>query len=49
MAQITKINDTTVAVISESKAIYSKSQLVSRKESLEAELTKVNELLEAFD
>lgn len=49
MAEIVKINDTTVAEIRETRAIYTKTQLVQRKESLEAQLEVVNELLAVFD
>ena len=46
---ITKINDTTVADVREQRQIYSKTQLVSQKASLEAQLVIVNELLEVFE
>ena len=49
MAELVKINDTTVAEVRESRAIHTKTQLVARKAQLEASLERVNELLAVFE
>lgn len=50
MAEIIKINDTTVTEVGtkEVRTVYGKTELVKRKESLEAQLLVVNELLAVF-
>lgn len=48
MANIVKINDTTVAEVRETRSIYGKTDLVNRKAALEAQLEQVEELLAAF-
>ena len=45
MMAYTKIDDTTVAEVSENRTIYGSTQLANRKIQLEAELQKVNELI----
>ena len=49
--EISKINDTTVAQLGtqEVRRVFGKTELVARKESLEAQLTEVNDLLAVFD
>ena len=51
MAEKIKINDTTVAEVGmkETRRVFSKTQLVASKESLEAQLVEVNEFLDLFD
>jgi len=47
MTEIIKIDDTTVAEVGteEVRRVYGKTELVKRKERLEADLLKVNNLL----
>ena len=49
--EIVKVNDTTVAQVGtqEVKRVYGKTELVTRKASLEAQLVEVNDLLAVFD
>lgn len=51
MAEKIKINDTTVAEIGmvETRRVFSKTQLIQKKELLEAQLVEVNEFLTLFD
>ena len=51
MADKIKINDTTVAEVGmvEQRRVFSKTQLVTTKARLEAELVEVNEFLVLFD
>ena len=50
MAEKIKINDTTVAEVGmvEQRRVFSKTQLVERKASLELQLAEVNEFLALF-
>ena len=43
--EIVKINDTTVAIISENKRIFSSTDLANSKTSLERQLAEINELI----
>lgn len=50
MAEIIKINDTTVAKIGtqEVRQVFGSTQLAERKKRLEEQLAEVNELIAAF-
>lgn len=50
MAEIIKINDTTVAKVGtqEVRQVYGSTQLAARKEQLETQLAEVNELIAAL-
>lgn len=50
MAEIIKINDTTVAEVGtqEVRKVYGSTELAKRKERLEKELAEVNELIDAL-
>jgi len=50
MAEIIKINDTTVAKIGtqEVRRVYGSTELAKRKEQLEKDLAEVNELIAAL-
>lgn len=50
MTEIIKINDTTVAKVGtqEIRQVYGSTDLAKRKESLEAQLLEVNELIDAL-
>jgi len=51
MAEKIKVNDTTVAEVGmkEVRRVFGKTQLVARKEQLEAELAEVNEFMDLFN
>jgi len=51
MADKIKVNDTTVAEVGmkEVRRVFGKTQLVARKETLDAELAEVNEFLKLLE
>lgn len=49
MTELIKVNDSTVAIITEQKSIFGKTELINRKANLEAELLKVNAMLDVLE
>jgi len=47
--KIIKVDDNNVALIKESRTIFGKSQLLQRKENLEAQLKRIKELMDALE